>query len=101
MSKRARFKGNYKGVGKILVSKKMQDAMEERAEKVQGRCVANAPEDTGTYKASFRIETGIRPGSKPRAQSKVINDDKAAAYVEWGTSRTPRFRVMGRAAGAE
>jgi len=101
MAQRARFKGNYKGVGEMLVSDKMQDAMEERAERVRGRCVANAPEDTGSYKESFRIETGIRPGPKPRAQSKVINDDQAAAYVEWGTQRTPRFRVMGRAAGAE
>jgi len=101
MAQRARFKGNYKGVGEMLVSDKMQDAMEERAEKVQSRCVANAPRDTGAYSSSFRVETGVRPGAKPRAESKVINDDKAAAYVEWGTSRTPRFRVMGRAAGAE
>jgi hypothetical protein len=98
---RARFKGDYKGVGKILVSKKMQDAMETRARRVESACVAGSPHDTGEYSASFRVETGIRPGSKPRAESKVINSDPAAPYVEWGTSRTPRYRVMGKAAGAE
>lgn len=101
MARKARFRGNYKGVGQILVSKKMQAAMETRAKRVEAACVAGSPHDTGEYSASFRVETGVRPGSKPRAESKVINDDPAAPYVEWGTSRTPRFRVMGRAAGAE
>ncbi|MEU6725468.1 hypothetical protein ABZ917_17310 [Nonomuraea wenchangensis] len=101
MAQRARFKANRKGIGKILTSRQMQAEMERRARAVQDRCIANAPEDTGSYKSSFRVETGIRPGPKPRAVSKVVNDDEAAPYVEWGSSRTPRYRVMGRAAGAE
>lgn len=100
MAPRARFKGNYKGLGQILTSKQMQNEMEARARRVQSRCVATSPRDTGNYSSSFRVETGVRPGAKPRAESKVINDDEAAAYVEWGTSRTPRHRVMGRAAGS-
>lgn len=101
MAPRARFKGNYKGIGRMLVSMQMQKEMEARAKPVKARCVANAPRDSGDYASSFRIETGVRQGARPRAQAKVINDDEAAAYVEWGTSRTPRYRVMGRAAGAE
>ncbi|MGI5274871.1 HK97 gp10 family phage protein [Nonomuraea sp. CA-218870] len=101
MAPKARFRPDYKGIGRILTSKTMQGAMEQRAERVRDRCVADAPEDTGTYKSSFRVETGIRPGPKPRAVSKVVNDDPAAPYVEWGTSRTPRYRAMGRAAGVE
>lgn len=101
MAPKARFRPDYKGIGRILASQTMQDQMEERAESVMARCIADAPEDTGSYRSSFRIETGIRPGPKPRAVSKVVNDDEAAPYVEWGTSRTPRRRVMGRAAGAE
>jgi hypothetical protein len=101
MAARARFRGNYKGIGQMLVSPQMQREMESRARRVESTCVATAPEDTGSYASSFRVETGIRPGKKPRAESKVINDDDAAPYVEWGTSRTPRYRVMGRAAGAE
>lgn len=101
MAPKARFRPDYKGIGRILTSKTMQDAMEQRAERVKARCVADAPVDTGSYKSSFRVETGIRPGPKPRAVSKVVNDDEAATYVEWGARRTPRYRVMGRAAGAE
>jgi hypothetical protein len=100
VAKRARFKGNYKGIAQILVSKQMQREMEQRARGVETRCVSNAPRDTGAYASSFRVETGIRPGKKPRAESKVINDDEAAVYVEYGTSRTPRHRVMGKAAGS-
>lgn len=100
MARRARFRGDYKGVGKILRSKQMQAAMESRADRVKARCVADAPRDTGNYASSFRVATGVRTGGKPRAESKVINGDPAAPYVEWGTSRTPRYRVMGRAAGS-
>jgi hypothetical protein len=101
MARKVRFKGNYKGVGQILTAKQMQREMEQRARVVERRCETTSPHDTGNYASSFRVETGIRPGPKPRAQSKVINDDEAAVYVEYGTSRTPRYRVMGRAAGAE
>lgn len=101
MAQRARFKGNYKGLGQILRSRQMQAEMELRAKRVEVRCVSSSPRDTGDYSSSFRVETGVRAGGKPRAESKVINDDAAAPYVEWGTSRTPRYRVMGRAAGAE
>jgi len=85
----------------MLRSRQMQEEMRQRAEDVKNKAETLAPRDTGTYAASFRVETGVREGRRPRAQAKVINDDQAAAYVEWGTSRTPRHRVMGRAAGDE
>lgn len=100
MARRAQFRTNYKGVGKILASKKMQDQMEERAERLRSVCEADAPEESGTYRRSFRVETGVRQGVKPRAQSKLINDARHATLVEWGSRRTPRHRVMGRAAGS-
>ena len=101
MASRARFRGNYKGIGQILTSKQMQDEMESRANRLKGACQASSPRDTGAYSRSFRVETGVREGGKPRAVSRLINDDESAVYVEYGTSRTPRYRVMGRAAGAE
>jgi hypothetical protein len=101
VARKARFRGNYKGVGQMLRSRQMQEEMRQRAEDVKNKAVALAPRDTGSYVSSFRVETGVRGGSKPRAQAKVINDDSAAPYVEWGTARTPRFRVLGRAAGTE
>jgi hypothetical protein len=101
MAAKPRFRGNYKGIGEMLVSSQMQREMEQRARRVEARCVATSPEDTGAYRSSFRVETGIRPGPKPRAESKVINGDEAATLVEWGTSKTPRYRVMGKAAGSD
>ena len=101
MAKRARFRGNYKGVGQILTSPQMQREMEARAKRVEAECVSTSPRDSGRYASSFRVETGIRQGTKPRAESKVINGDPAAPYIEYGTSRTPRYRVMGRAAGVD
>ncbi len=98
---RARFRASYKGIGEILRSPQMQREMKARAERVMERAVALAPEDTRAYVTSFRVETGIRKGRTTRAVAKVINDDEAAPYVEWGTTKTPRFRVMGRAAGGE
>lgn len=101
MARKARFRGNYKGVGQILRSHQMQQEMKQRADRVKAKAETLAPHHTGQYAGSFRVEVGVREGGKPRAMAKVINDDPAAPYVEWGTSRTPRFRVMGRAAGAE
>lgn len=101
MASRARFRANYKGIGKMLTSPQMQQAMRTRAEQVQRRAESLAPRETGEYGASFRVEVDVREGAKPRARARVINDSPAAPYVEWGTSRTPRYRVMGRAAGTE
>ncbi len=100
MARRARYRHDYKKFGKVMTSRQMQEAMKARAEKVQSRAEGIAPHHTGEYASSFRVEVGVRKGPKPRAIAKVINDDPAAPYVEWGTSRTPRYRVMGRAAGS-
>ena len=97
---RARFRANYKGIGLILASPQMQREMKSRAEKVRARAEALSPEDTGQYVHSFKVEISIRKGKTTRAVAKVVNDAPHAAYVEWGTSRTPRHRVMGRAAGS-
>ncbi len=101
MAPRAKFRGDYKGIGKMLRSKQMQREMETRAERVKSKAEGLAPRDSGRYADSFKVETGVREGRKPRAVSKVVNDAPNAPYVEWGTSKTPRHRTMGRAAGAE
>lgn len=101
MAPRARFKGNYRGIGQMLRSAQMQREMETRAERVKGKAETLAPHDSGRYAGSFRVESGVREGRKPRAVAKVINDAPNAPYVEWGTSKTPRFRPMGKAADSE
>lgn len=100
MPPRARYRHDYKKFGKVMTSRQMQDAMKGRAEQVRSRAEALAPRRTGAYASSFKVEVSIRKGPKPRAVAKVINDNPAAPYVEWGTSRTPRYRVMGKAAGS-
>lgn len=98
---RAKFRASYKGIGEILRSPQMQREMKTRAERVQAKAEALAPVETGDYAGSFRVEVELRAGKTRRAVAKVINDSPHATYVEWGTSRTPRYRVMGRAAGSE
>lgn len=97
---RAEFRADYKGIGLILKSPQMMREMKARAERVQARAVSLSPHQTGNYVASFRVETSVRVGKTTRAIAKVINDSPHATFVEWGTSRTPRHRVLGRAAGS-
>lgn len=98
---RAKFNASYKGIGQILRSEQMKREMKARADQIKAEAEALAPVDSGNYVESFRVETEIRKGATIRAIAKVINDSPHAAYVEWGTSRTPRHRVMGRAASGE
>jgi Bacteriophage protein of unknown function (DUF646). len=100
VARKAKFRGDYEGIGEILRSPQMQAEMRSRGEQVQARAEFLAPEETGAYKSSFKVEVGIREGKTRRAEAKVINDDEAAPYVEYGTSKTPRYRVMGQAAGS-
>lgn len=100
MARKAKFRGDYDGIGEMLCSPQMQAEMRARAERVQSRAESLAPVETGQYRSSFRVEVGVRDGKTRRAEAKVINDDTAAPYVEYGTSKTPRYRVMGRAAGS-
>lgn len=64
-----------------------------RAESIRGRAASlAAAEDTRTQ--TPRVESGTRPKGRP--YSRVTIDDGAAQ--EWGTSRTQRRRILGRAA---
>jgi len=96
------FNADYKGIGEMLCSPEMQAEMLRRAEKVKAAAEAMAPFDPrskdGThYKDSFEVSSGVREGKTRRAFGRVTNTDPAAWYVEWGTSDTPRFRVLGKA----
>jgi hypothetical protein len=100
------FTPNYKGIGEMLRSKSMLDAMVFRAEKIKTVAEAIAPFDPGSkdgthYRDAFRVETSTHGGiHKDRAEAKVVNDDAAAFYIEYGTEDTPRFRTLGKAADA-
>lgn len=93
----ARYKANYKGIGRMLSSRGMQREMYNRANKVKLVAEATAPKDTGKYAESFEVESGIREGKTRRAYGRVTNDDPKAIDLEYGTKDTPKFRTLGKA----
>lgn len=97
-----KFRPNYGGIGKMLRSKEMKAAMVVRAEAIKARAESGAPRRTGNYARSFRILSGQTRGAGDgrRAWAKVVNTSPHATAVEWGADRTPRYRPLGRAAGA-
>lgn len=100
---RPKFRSNYGGIGKMLRSKEMKAAMLARAERIKADAEVLAPRRTGDYARSFKVKAGQSRGAGDgrRAWAKVINTSDHATAVEWGASRTPRYRPLGRASGAE
>lgn len=78
----------------------MKSQMRFRAAKIMVSAQAMSPVETGEYKASFEIESGVRQtGRTRRAYGRVSNTAPHAMAVEFGWGRTPRYRVLGRALG--
>lgn len=101
------FKGSYKGIGEMLRSDFMVEVMRVQAERVKAVAEAIAPvgseadgdKHPGLYKSSFRVESGVREGKKPRAVGRVVNDAPYAFHVEFGSKDTPKHRTLGKALG--
>lgn len=92
--------------GKLRISKKVvetamnsepvQKALRERADKIKAkaqRIAAGAPDLRGT---TVWVEDGTRPKGRPFSSVYCDNPDQ-----EYGTARTARHRLLGRAAGVE
>lgn len=94
------FKPSYSGIGKLLRSERMQAEMRRRAELIAARAEATAPEETGEYKASFEVESGVKSGKTRRAYGRVRNTSPHALYVEFGGGNTPRHRTIAKAIDA-
>jgi hypothetical protein len=97
-----RFKGDYEGIGLMLCAPWMVADMRRRALAVKAFAEATAPvartgEHRGRYKASFRVESGIRVGKTKRAYGRVINDAPEAIIVEYGNRNTPRHATLRKA----
>lgn len=79
----------------MLRSPRMESEMRRRAGRVRGLASATAARDTGDYAAAFRVLSGRHGGWKrDRAFGRVINNDEAAPYNEFGTSRTPARHTL-------
>lgn len=81
----------FEGVGNAMRLPGVHQALRREAEALAQRARSiNAAEDVP---ATVRVEQGTRPTGRPYAR--VLSD---AADAEFGTSRTARRRVLGRAA---
>ena len=90
----SRYRASYRGIGQMLCAPWMQREMVRRARNVKSRAMVTAPVDTGDYKDSFRIRSGIRDRPTRRAVARITNYSGHALYVEYGTSDTPRFATL-------
>jgi hypothetical protein len=72
-------------------SPELNQAKLELAEKVKDYWKSIAPEDTGAYRDSIHIEIGADA-------VRVVADDEAASYIEFGTSDTPEFATRAKTA---
>jgi hypothetical protein len=96
------YKADYEGIGLMLCAPWMVADMRERAEKVKEIAediapVARTGDHRGRYKASFRVESGVREATRKRtkrAYGRVINDAPEAYIVEFGNKNTPRHATL-------
>lgn len=97
----SRFRASYKGIGQMLNTPWMEAAMRERAEKVRARAAATAPVETGRYKASLRVESGMHGGDHhDRAFARVVADVPYGLIVEYGTSKQAAHHTLAHALDA-
>lgn len=95
------FTPNHQGIGRMLVSGFMAAECRRRAEAVLAVAQATAPEESGEYKASIDIESGVHVlAGNPRAFSRVRAGSDHSIYVEYGGGNTPKHRTLGKALSA-
>lgn len=92
----AKFRASYAGIGELIRSAAMEEAMRELAERIKSKAEADAPvgdprtdPHAGRYRDSFKVSSGREGGrKKDRAYGQVSNSAPEAFYVEYGTSKT-------------
>lgn len=102
----SRFDASFDGIGEMLRSDFMEEAMRVRAEAVKEAAVAAAPFDPdskdGThYRDAFEVTTRRDGGyGNDRAAGIVSNDDGAALWIELGSRTIEARHVLGKALDA-
>lgn len=86
------FRLDRDGMGELLRSPQMAEAMKAIAEQVKTSAETLAPRDTGAYAASFETDTHVRAD---RVVAIVRNTDPAALSIELGTARSDGDSVQG------
>lgn len=95
MPGRARFVANRAGIGEVMRSAKVRAALRVEAERIAS--AARRGYTAENVDATVRVSEETRPKGRPTA--KVLAEPGAAS--EFGTSKTQKRRVLGRAAGLE
>jgi len=105
----AKFTPDHRGVGEMLNSDFMVEAMRAHAEAIKLRAEAIAPvghppesKHPGRYKASFHVRAhkygGVSGRGGKRAEAIVYNDSPEALYVEYAHYGQEPYRVLAIAA---
>jgi hypothetical protein len=106
MASSAKYTSSYVGVGEMLRSDEMLEAMASKAEKIKVLAeelahvspVGSQLSPSGAYKKSFKIHLSKNGGRHAnRAEAKVVSDDPIAIFVEHGTSKMKGDHVLLRA----
>lgn len=88
------FSPSYGLIGEAMRRPEVAAAIEAKAREIAAR--ANAIGDAEGVDMDARVVTGVRPKGRPYAN--VVSEQVGQ---EWGTDRTGRRRILGRAAGTE
>lgn len=95
------YEASYKGIGQMLNSDFIQDAMVDRAEKIKAYAISISPQgSTSRYRSSFKIYRNRGLIAKGiRAYARLVNDAPYAAAVEYGNRRNgfKGQRILGKA----
>lgn len=98
------FELDYRGVGELLRSQMVEDALLVRGERVKAQAEATAPYRPGSethFRDSFHVESTREGGAHhDRVAVSVYNDDDAALSIETGTSDTPAHHTLTKALDA-
>lgn len=97
----SKFNASFTGIGELLKSDMMRDAMEDRANRVKTEAESLAPvsahdKHPGRYRRSFHVSVGLN-ARRSRVEAVVSNDSPEALHVEKGTRNNNPYHVLTRA----
>lgn len=81
-------------VFRAMQSQPVRDALRVRAEQIKDRAEALKSESVFTEDTNLTVSSGTRPKGRP--YSRVTSDNPDA---EHGTMKSPKIRLLGKAAG--
>lgn len=87
----ARLDVSYRWVGDAMRNDKVRRALDAKARQVKARA------DQIAASEGVRMTTEITSGTRPKGRPYSRVESPDGAGQEWGTARTPRRRVLGRA----